>query len=289
MRIGISMIFNNQLPSHAMSSGELLKLFDCSAELEACAVLGIKHFELSADLNLLWDEKFSQGYIVRLSALQHQFGFSCSIHLPFRGIDLSYPSKHLAQGYADMFAQLIRLVSPLSPKAYVVHASGPFLKAYRDQSVQDAIPGRCLELLEYCLCLIADKAAIPFELLALENLALPLRFNDALLDRRNFSVCLDAGHLFCNKGGDDWSIGRFIQQYRQRMIAVHLHDVVMQMGMEPLDHQKLGSGELDYCQLAKQLLECGYESYVTAEIKSSIEDACQSAQMFEQAVSALIP
>ncbi|HML45518.1 MAG TPA: sugar phosphate isomerase/epimerase family protein [Clostridia bacterium] len=289
MRTGISMIFRNKLPPLAMSKRELLGFFDCSAELEACAALGIKHFELPADLNLLWDEAFSQGYIARLGGLQRRFGFTCSIHLPFRGIDLSYPSKQLAQGHADMFAQLIRATAPLSPKAYVVHASGPFLKAFRDQSVQDAIPGRCLELLEYCLCLMAEKAAIPVELLALENLALPLRFNDALLDRRNFSVCLDAGHLFSNKGGDDWSTGRFIQQYGRRMIAVHLHDVILREGMAPLDHQKLGSGELDYHQLARQLFESGYEGYVTAEIKSSMEDACRSARKFEQAVSALTP
>ncbi|MPN59183.1 hypothetical protein SDC9_206903 [bioreactor metagenome] len=100
---------------------------------------------------------------------------------------------------------------------------------------------------------------------------------------------MDVGHLFANKGGDNWSTGRFIKQYRRRMIAVHLHDVVLREGMAPLDHQKLGSGALDYRQLARQLAESGYEGCVAAEIKSSMEDARQSARMFEQAVSALAP
>lgn len=282
-KIGVSTVFAGKNPPNFTNHDEIRSYLDFSPKIAWLAEMGIKHIELIADLNMIWDKVFAKICIEKISKLKKEFRFTCSVHMPFRHLDISYPSEELAEGHANMLAGIAEVTAPLEPEAYVTHVAGPFINKYRMQAPEDIIPARSLDVIHFCLSRYARKAGIPERMLALENTTLPFSFYDSLLKRGGYSVCMDAGHILMDKSGDNWGVEDFFNCYKNRIISIHLHDV-MQTPEGAKDHFALGSGVADLDSLAALLVNYGYKGYVSLEIKDTIEEMYKSALLFKASV-----
>ncbi|HML47095.1 MAG TPA: hypothetical protein PKE04_10155, partial [Clostridia bacterium] len=168
---------------------------------------GVGHFELSLDINvLLQGARECELAVAQTREALRDVGATCSVHLPFRGVDISYPSRDVAEGYARMMAGVVRLARPLSPMAYVVHPTGDFAKRLRDFAQIFPVLQKTWDTSLFALETLARLGGIQPEELAVENLSHPLAMNDYILERLPVSACLDAGHIAADHSGDGWTV-----------------------------------------------------------------------------------
>lgn len=289
-RIGITLgnsLINEKNVDSLKTHDELWDYFNITSLVESAFPSDIKHIELVTDLNVLLYRELAKNDIENIARLQDKYGFTCSIHLPFRNIDISFPSKEVALAYADIFTEVVKMTDSLSPITYVSHVTGPFMTKFYGQAPDDEVPAISLDIISYCLSEFAKKAGILESKIAIENTTMPFSFYDVLLKKGDYSVCMDAGHVHMDRTKDGWSVEKFYDYYKSRITSIHLHDVESTSeGL--LDHCPLGSGTIDYKSLARILLESDYQGYVTLEVRGEVEKKYRSAKLFEDTVSSLL-
>lgn len=263
------------------------KLLDYASVIDRYASQGVSHFELTLDLNLLALEDpdtAPYGGVESIGRSLAAHGASCSVHLPFRGVDLSYPSREVADGYARMLGWVIALTKPLSPMAYVIHPTGDFYKRLKGMPSCSPVVRKAWETVLYGLERTARHGEVRQEELAVENLTHPLALNDYLLAEGGFSACLDVGHIAADASGEGVDIPTALVRFGKRMRAVHLHDVDMKNG-KVRDHRALGTGSVNVEEFARRLVNIGYQGYVAMEVSDGLEAAAASACLFQQVLN----
>lgn len=186
--------------------------------------------------------------VAALADVRAATGLSYTVHLP-RDLapDLDHDSVRLAR-------QVIELMQPLRPRAYVAHLDGRAIRAAdtpfhaRAQWQRDI-----LHTLEYVSGWLDDPAQLCIE--NLEGYALDLL--PPIAARLPVSRCVDIGHLWLD-GHDPLP---YLQEALPRTRVIHLH------GIAECDHASLAHlppPQLD--AVLHYLLQAGYADVLTLEI-----------------------
>jgi len=91
------------------------------------------------------------------------------------------------------------------------------------------------------------------------------------VNRQNFGLTLDVGHLQCN---GELPIGDHIRRWRQWLWNVHIED--MKRGVH--DHLMFGEGEIDFANVFQALHEINYQHGVYVELSRHSHNAVEVAR-----------
>lgn len=269
IRVGL----NTSAQEELRTGTPLERILDFSAPAARLAKRGVRHIELSFDIPVFFDEDATGKALERMIAMQLEYGFTCTVHLPFRGIDYCYPSPHVRAGMANMLAALMSATAPLSPRAYVLHPAGPMMKSLAGVAADSPIFAQFLDSFLQLIGSACARSLTPPKLIALENISFPFFFNRAVLDALPISLCVDVGHVWADKSGDGLELGQLFDQYGSRIANIHLHDV----NAHGRDHLPFGVGLADIGAFAAFLKRTDYSGAVVLEMKCTEEEKLRCA------------
>jgi L-ribulose-5-phosphate 3-epimerase len=94
---------------------------------------------------------------------------------------------------------------------------------------------------------------------------------ERFLNRPNFGLTLDVGHLHCQ---GELPIADHIRRWRDRLWNVHIED--MRRGVH--EHLMFGEGEMEFAPILAALREVGYAGGVHVELSRHSHDAVETAR-----------
>ena len=97
----------------------------------------------------------------------------------------------------------------------------------------------------------------------------------AAVDRENFRLTIDVGHLQCNEAKP---AAMLIERFAPHLANVHLDD--MRRGVH--DHLFFGEGEVDFAQVFAALERAGYEGPACVELSRHSHNAAETAERAKQ-------
>jgi sugar phosphate isomerase/epimerase len=229
--------------------------------------------ELPLDFGLLHPQVMDATFYHRLAALQKEWGFACTVHLPFLWLDLTSMNELVRQASVESVRRAVELVQPFQVETFVLHLWGSttsqITHVITDEIVRRNLLTAVLQQADRSLAEIC--AFVEPRALCVENLeALPFDLAVPLLERHGASICLDVGHLAWQGGGEL----AFLERHGERVREIHLHDAVPPspgQGKGARDHLPLGQGELDYEALLRKLDEIGFDGCVIIENNSEAD------------------
>jgi sugar phosphate isomerase/epimerase len=157
-----------------------------------------------------------------------------------------------------------------------------FVKPCRDEEVLCKTRGLFLELVDKAL----DFAWKQGVRLALESLCYPPFIFHGLSDFMEFvsrfpsnklGVLMDVGHLYQAK----IDLKEAVERFKSRLWDVHVHDATQQSNFEVATHLPLGKGTINFGRLIDDLLQTGYDGWLTLEIKGTKNEILQSKIILE--------
>jgi sugar phosphate isomerase/epimerase len=179
------------------------------------------------------------------------------------------PDRHRALDRLDFLQACVRLAAELEADAVSFWSGTP---------VDDSPPRTLMaRMVEACLrlCDFAEGRRVK---LAFEPE--PGMFIDTMdkfaelhgkVNRPNFGLTLDVGHLHCN---GELPIGDHIRNWKQWLWNVHIED--MRRGTH--EHLMFGEGEIDFADVMKALRQIGYKRGVYVELSRHSHDAVETAR-----------
>jgi sugar phosphate isomerase/epimerase len=235
--------------------------------------LNLQVVELSLDFGLLYPQVMDATFYRRLAALQQEWGFACTVHLPFLWLDLTSLNELVRQASVESVRRAVELAGLFQVETFVLHLWGSttaqIAHVITDEVVQRNLLMAVLQQADRSLAEIC--AFVEPRALCVENLeALPFDLVVPLLERHGTSICLDVGHLALQGGGEL----AFLERHGERVGEIHLHDAVPpspDQGKLARDHLPLGQGELDYEALLCRLDEIGFDGCVIIENNSEAD------------------
>jgi sugar phosphate isomerase/epimerase len=102
------------------------------------------------------------------------------------------------------------------------------------------------------------------------------------VDRPNFGLTLDVGHLQCN---GELPIGDHIRKYAQWLWNFHIED--MRRGAH--DHLMFGEGEIDFADVTGALKEIDYRGGVYVELSRHSHNAVETARKSMEFLRPFVP
>lgn len=287
MKIGVGTFNLENLIRSDFEQEGINRAFDPVQHINECIELGIKDFEITFDINMMMGGMNIEKKAEELLQLKEKHGLSYSVHLPFRGVDISYPDPEISMAYSNMMSGIIKSLEPLGPEAYVLHATGSAgSKVGRLPPYSYAVQ-LMVSQAEQVIKRIIEKSEVNPRKIAIENIKFPFIAMEKMIYDNNLSVCMDAGHLTAGYSGD-FNLKSFIDSYYDRIMEVHLHDAYHKVtlgGLKIKDHQCLGKGDINWVWMFKYLKEKGYDKRVILEMKFS--DALISLKKIKSAFPAL--
>jgi len=271
MKIGIGTFNLENLMKAGLEEEGIQEAFDPIISIRDSIEMGIKHFEITYDVNMMMGEMDLDKKVEEMLELKEKYGLSYSVHLPFRGVDISYPDMGIGQAYAAMMAKIITSLEPLGPESYVLHATGGVAAKVGKLPPNSYTVQLMVKQSENVIKSIIDKSGVNPRKLAIENIKFPFIALEQMIYENDLSVCMDAGHLTAGYSGD-FTLKNFLNRYYDRIIEIHLHDAYRkstQDGVEVKDHMQLGKGDIDWMWLFDDLKEKGYDKRIILEMKFS--------------------
>lgn len=269
MKIGINTSNIEKLTSGEVSERTLANIINPVPHVKKCIEAGFRHFELSCDANFMYSDDLNRKSIKELNALKEQHKLTFSVHLPFRGVELSYPSSELTKAYAVMLACVIDTVKPLEPEAYTIHVSGELCKKFRKLPAQSYVIRHLISYSEEVLKRLLDITKVPSRLIAVENLKFPFEALEGMIEKLELGICMDAGHVTAGYSGEH-TVLEFLDRYYDRIAEIHLHDAYKRRNENDIDirdHIALGQGDLNYIEFISELYKRGYKGPIILEMK----------------------
>jgi sugar phosphate isomerase/epimerase len=245
---------------------------------------GLHAVELSLDLGAAYPQVFGNGFYRSVADLQQEFGFVCTVHLPFLWVDLSSLNELIRQASVDCLRRCVELVQPVDVDTYVVHLWG-FTTTQISAQLQNPAQRRAILaglVRQGGRSLGALLEALDPADVCVENLEDSVfEFAWPLVEEMGTSICLDVGHLAWQDGDP---LG-FLVKHGERVREVHLHDAVRaaagrQAGAR--DHLALGQGHVDYHAVLSKLEEIGYDGAVILELntREALEESLEQVRPF---------
>jgi len=191
------------------------------------------------------------------------------------------------RGSVQALVDCIQATRPLAPQCYVLHATGALAAEFYRMNLPSA--GKALILHQFqqnalqSIQAILEETGLPARQLAVETIEFPFDLTLEMAERLDLSICLDTGHVLAGFAGavDLFSV---LEQVLPRLAEIHLHDCpIPQNADQPaygLDHQPLGSGDLDTARLLDRLNKAQFKAPIIFEL--TVLQALSSLQTIRQ-------
>ncbi|MEW6504046.1 MAG: cobamide remodeling phosphodiesterase CbiR [Chloroflexota bacterium] len=255
---------------------------------------GFSLIELGGDLGMWFPNAFTPPVIEELTQLKEELGLSYTVHLPLWSVEPSTPLQPVRIGSVRALTDCIRATLPLQPVCYVLHATGALAAEFYQMRLPPAAKGLILRQFQQnalqSIQEVLDQTSLPPRRLAVETIEFPFDLTLEMTERLDLSVCLDTGHVLAGFAGQ-LDLFAVLEKVLPRLGEIHLHDCPRPpVGGKPaygMDHQTLGSGDLETARLLDRLSEAGFNGPVIFEL--TIPQAVSSLQVIRQLRPTLLP
>ena len=253
----IESLLNYNNPAKKIDS---LSLLDPIDQIKYSINLGIKDFEVVYDIHLMSGVVSLEEKIERMVELKVKYNLTYSVHLPFTGIDLSYPDLGIRKAYSEMMVKVIESCAPLNPELYVIHLTGSLgskiVKSLgEDICTINSVVQTLADFSRYVVEEIIRKSKIDPSQIAVENTRFPFYLLEKIIYDYGLSICMDAGHLTAGYSGT-YTLKSFFEKYQDQIAEIHLHDAYCRCknGIEETkDHLPLDSGDMNWIDFINYL------------------------------------
>jgi len=250
--------------------------FDRSQLVKNLAEAGFNLIELGGDLSLFFPHTFEEKSINRLNQLKEEMNLSFTVHLPLWSVEPSTPLEPVRYGSADAIMDIIDAVEILEPEVYVLHATGALAAEFYRMKIPETAKSLVLQQFQgnaiSSVKMILEETGLPSRKLAIETIEFPLDLTLEIADLLDLSICLDTGHILAGFSGPI-PFEEALTACLPRLAEVHLHDApdFMKTGKlgYGLDHQALGTGDLDVINLLKILDDNHFSGPVVFELSTT--------------------
>jgi sugar phosphate isomerase/epimerase len=287
MRFGIiAMQVDKLVPANLPQEQVLAHIagFDHASLVRELAELGFNPIELSGDLGFILPHTFAQPAIDNLAALKEQIDLEYTIHLPLWSVEPSTMLTPVRLGSVQALIDNVLATRPLEPQVYVLHATGALAAEFSRMQVPELARAYLLRQFQNAaresIQSLLSETGIPSRQLAIETIEFPFDLTLELAEELDISICFDTGHVLTGFSG----VVDFFEALDlclPRLAEVHLHDAPLcDPGIEVgygLDHQPLGTGDLDVRRLLDRLIEVNFDGPLVFEL--STKDAIASLQV----------
>ncbi len=205
----------------------------------------------------------SESEIEALKKLSEQSDLSYNVHLPF-DISLTDDNPENRISAARKLYDVISLCSRLSPSTYTLHLS------YRETSRDDAAIRYWQEKAEHGVSQLLSYG-VNSRSISIETLEYPFEWTKSIIDRFDFAVCLDIGHLL--KYGFD--VRAMFARHASRTTIFHLHGV-----HNGKDHLALDMLSQNHLEIVSEVLK-KFKGVVSLEVFSE-ENLLRSSAFLEK-------
>ncbi len=272
MAMQISLLVPSGLPPEGIQAH--IGRFDQVDLVRSLAEQGFTLIELGGDLGMFFPQSFTTPTIERLAALKSELGLSYTVHLPLWSVELSTPLTPVRQGSIRAVLDILEAVGPLDPEVCVLHATGSLAGEFYRMPFPE--PARSLILRQFqgaageSIRAILAESGLPSRKLAIETIEFPFDLTLEFAENLDLSICLDTGHVLAGFSGP---IGLYeaLELCLPRLAEVHLHDAPWQGPQKQIaygmDHQPLGSGDLDSRRLLDRLEQADFAGPVIFELR----------------------
>lgn len=232
--------------------------------------LGVDLVELPANMLVICPQLFTERTIKALAGYQARSGVGYTVHLPFRGLDLSSLAQPIWEASVESYREIIhRLEEELKVEHYVLHLTEALLKQVEAKAHWGTeLQGKLVEALyaraKKGLELLLETA--PREKLLVENIKSGYQEPFALARELELGICCDVGHLLL-EGADP---RRVVEDYRELIREFHFHGVVERTqkdGRAALqDHQAVGRSVFPVDEALDLLLADDFSGVLMIEV-----------------------
>ena len=191
------------------------------------------------DIELLFFESFdnssliSNSEIVELRSISLDKNISYSVHCPI-DIHAGSADRTVQDKFVNQIEHIIEITKTLNISGYIVHLDG-----ISDSSTDEEIKSWRCNVDSVCKR-IGEIKSIDSSMICIENLGYDPTFNINIVNKNNFSFCLDMGHFWLHK--HEWK--SFFPFVLNKTRVIHLHGI-----HNGKDHRSLKVNdnlELDY-------------------------------------------
>lgn len=232
--------------------------------------LGIDLVELPANLMVICPHLFTSKTISELGKYQASSGVGYTVHLPFRGLDVSSFCRPIAEASVASYKSIISaLEESLDVEHYVMHLTEMMLNQVSskphlsDSTKQEIISAMYAEAKSNVARILATA---PQGKLLLENIKSGWKEPFEIARELDMGICCDIGHLVL--AGQD--VTQVVEANRELIREFHFHDVIQWTfddGRSILqDHVALGTGFLDVSSTLDIMLQGGFDGVLMIEV-----------------------
>lgn len=232
--------------------------------------LGVEIIELPANLMVICPRLFTNRTVQELAKYQASSSVSYTVHLPFRGLDVSSLCPPIAKASVESYKKIIRqLEEALKVEHYVMHLTEMMLKQveskpHMDQETKGKIVDAMYARAQAGIREILEDA--PQGKLLLENIKSGWQEPFRIARELGTGICCDIGHLVL-EGAD---ITHVVETHRDLIKEFHFHDAVewtLEGGKKILqDHVALGTGVLNVIDTLDLMLAKGFDGVLMVEV-----------------------
>jgi sugar phosphate isomerase/epimerase len=280
MRYGImAMQINSLIPpeAQAMPPEQVLARvmgLDHSGMVRGLAEQGFDVIELNGDLAMLLPHTFSPDALDGLAELKAELGLNYTLHLPLWSVEPSTLNAPVRYGSVRSLVDSIQTTLPLEPEVYVLHATGALAAEFYRMRLPEAARAVLLRQFQNSaresIQAIMGETGIPSRKLAIETIEFPFDLTLELAEELDLSICFDTGHVLSGFSGPV-DFFEALERCLPRLGEVHLHDspnLVSAGRIEyGLDHQPLGTGELELARFLNRLDQVDFPGPVIFELQ----------------------
>jgi sugar phosphate isomerase/epimerase len=248
---------------------------------------GFKTIELSGDLQSILPNLYNQNSIQELKKIKSDLNLTYTVHLPLWSVEPSTMLPHVRAGSVSTLIEHIRLVAPLEPDIYVLHATGALAAEFFRMNLPAVAKDYLLRNFQLeasgSVSRILSETGIQKRKLAIETIEFPLDLTLEIAVELDVSICFDTGHILAGFSG---AIGFFeaLDLCLDRVAEIHLHDCPAYNQGEQIgygkDHQTLGNGDLEINRFLDLLIEENFSGPIIFEL--DINQALESFNLIRK-------
>jgi len=247
--------------------------FNFTEFLRATNRRGFSLMELTLDVGYVVPGGLTEERVEGMRRLKEELGLSFTAHLPLWSLEPASPNQYVRRASVDCLVDAVKLVEPLEPEVYVVHATGALAAEFSRLQMPEPFKGLIIQhfasFAEQSIKELLERTRLPPRRLAIENVEFPFDATWRIAERLDTSICFDTGHLLAGYSG---TIGvmEFLERYYNRISEVHLHDgACLQVEGDlyrRIDHRALGEGQLPVKELLARLQELEFKGPIIFEL-----------------------
>lgn len=234
---------------------------------------GYRHIEISLDMHYVLPEGFQKKDIENLLKIKEEHNITYSVHLPLWSIELSSPNRYIRKGSTDCLINAVKIVEPLDPEVYVLHATGALAAKFTRIEIPEQYKKIVMNIFTdngvSAINRMIKETNLDPNKLALETIEFPLENTlDQIKKVKGAKLCIDTGHVLAKYPGD-YDLFELTKKYIDITSEFHLHDGYnfpnRIKGKKIEDHIALGEGQLPI-KFLKLLYEKNFRGPIVFEL-----------------------